>query len=148
MPECNYQTSYSLFFAHGNLLTLTICPCNYTWTYHQKFLYKCVLCLFLRFWIVRKTSSCQLCWLAPFRSAGVLFSSATADNAVYCIIGYPSVRYTTLHYRSFGSHRMQTPILECHSPMTPSATYHSVLSGWDHCSSPCCHSLLLEQMSK
>ena len=28
--------------------------------------------------------------------AGVLFSSATADNAVYCIIGYPSVRYTVL----------------------------------------------------
>ena len=31
-------------------------------------------------------------------AAGVLFSSATADNAVHCIIGYPSVRYTALHY--------------------------------------------------
>ena len=30
--------------------------------------------------------------------AGVLFSSATADNAVYCIIGCPSVQYTPLHY--------------------------------------------------
>ena len=34
---------------------------------------------------------------------GVLFSSATADNAtadnaVYCIIGYLPVQYTTLHY--------------------------------------------------
>ena len=29
---------------------------------------------------------------------GVLFSSATADNAVYCIIGYLSVHYTALHY--------------------------------------------------
>ena len=29
---------------------------------------------------------------------GVLFSSVTADNAVYCIIGYPSVQYTALHY--------------------------------------------------
>ena len=29
---------------------------------------------------------------------GVLFSSAMADNVMYCIIGYPSVQYTALHY--------------------------------------------------
>ena len=34
----------------------------------------------------------------PPSGSGVLFSSATADNAVYCIIGYPSVQYTALHY--------------------------------------------------
>ena len=28
---------------------------------------------------------------------------------------------------------MQTPILECHSPVTPPAAYHSMLSGWHHC---------------
>ena len=33
-----------------------------------------------------------------FQYAGVLFSSATADNAVYCIIGYLSVQYTALYY--------------------------------------------------
>ena len=31
-------------------------------------------------------------------AADVLFSNAMADNAVYCIIGYASVRYTALHY--------------------------------------------------
>ena len=37
-------------------------------------------------------------WYFIICYAGVLFSNTTADNAVYCIIGYPSVQYTTLHY--------------------------------------------------